>query len=113
MYKYFYQIKFVGSDRIRFVCVTTNYIERDKAKEMARQLVFKAFGHLDFEITVAMFQTLINRIQFDDDGIEIVNEATIAEQKIRIESLVEMNNNQRAIIEAMETQFEDWPEENN
>ncbi len=107
MYKYFYQIKFVGSDRIRFVCVTTNYIERDKAKEMARQLVFKAFGHLDFEITVAMFQTLINRIQFDD-GVEVVNddlEAKIGEQKIRIESLKKQIAVKEAIIRSLMRQL--------
>ncbi len=113
MYTFYFQVKFTGSTRIRIVRVKVNYTERNKVKEKARQLVAMAFGHLDFEISAATFETLINRIQFDDDGIEIVNEATIAEQKIRIESLVEMNNNQRAIIEAMETQFEDWPEENN
>ena len=101
MYKYFYEIKFVGSDRIRIVCVTTDYIERNTAKAKAKALVFKAFGHDDFEINVASFQTLINRIRFDDDGVEVVNcdlRTKIGEQEIRIDELQKTINEQNDIL---------------
>ncbi len=106
MYKFYFQVKFVDSDRIRIIQVTTNYTERNWAKETATGLVAAAFGHEDFEISAVTFQTLIDRMQFDDDGIEVVDgdlKAKIGEQEIRIESLEKTVSNQIGIIESLKT----------
>ncbi len=110
MYQFYYEIQFVDSNRIRVVRVETDYTERYTAREKARTLVAAAFGHDDFEISKATFQTVLDRIQFDDDGIEVVNvdlKVKIGEQEILIESLTKTVSNQIGIIEALEKQIED------